>query len=60
IFEALREFEFDPWSGDIVKIKGEDNKWRCRVGNYRIFYSVYINPRTVDITEIERRTSSTY
>lgn len=35
--EILRGFEFDPWIGDIQKIKGEENEWRRRVGNYRIF-----------------------
>lgn len=60
IFEILRDFEIDPWVGDIVKIKGEENKWRHRIGNYRIFYSVYIDSKLIDITEIERRTSTTY
>jgi len=60
IQSILREFENDPWVGDIAKIRGEDNKWRRRIGNYRIFYSVYSSRRIVEIKEIERRTSSTY
>lgn len=56
----LREFELDPWQGDIIKIKGAENKWRRRIGNYRIFYSIHTDLRAIDITEIERRTSSTY
>lgn len=57
---VLRQFEVDPWLGDIAKIKDEENSWRRRAGNYRIFYSVEIKRRVVEIKEIERRTSSTY
>lgn len=60
IKDILHEFEIYPWRGDITKIKGEQNKWRRRTGNYRIFYAVYPEKRIVDITEIERRTSKTY
>ncbi len=58
--EILGEFARDPWNGDVVKIKGESNLWRRRVGNYRIFYSPEISTRKVEIKEIERRTSTTY
>lgn len=60
ILTILRDFEYDPWIGDITKIKDEENKWRRRVGNYRIFYSVYQEIKIVEIKEIERRTSNTY
>ncbi|MBI2405961.1 MAG: hypothetical protein HYV25_00050 [Candidatus Harrisonbacteria bacterium] len=60
IIEALREFSFDPWSGDITQIKGEDNLWRRRVGSYRISYSAYPDSHVVEIKEVERRTSNTY
>ena len=58
--EVLREFEVNPFSGDITKIKGENNKWRHRVGNYRVFYSVCPLSKLVEVKEIRRRTSSTY
>jgi mRNA-degrading endonuclease RelE of RelBE toxin-antitoxin system len=57
---ALREFEIDPWHGDIVKLGGEPNDWRRRVGNYRIFYSIHQKHRLVEIAHIKRRTSQTY
>lgn len=60
IVEVMRSFEVDPWWGNIVKIKGYDNLWRKRVGNYRIFYSVKTETKTVEIKEIERRGSKTY
>ncbi|MEK7618188.1 MAG: type II toxin-antitoxin system RelE/ParE family toxin [Patescibacteria group bacterium] len=50
----------DPFSGDIVKLEGEGDRWRRRVGNYRIFFRIDSTTRTVDVTTIVRRTSSTY
>ena len=35
---ALREISSNPYAGDIVKLEGEENSWRRRVGAYRIFY----------------------
>lgn len=57
---ALREFEADPWRGDIVKLEGEPNGWRRRVGSYRIFYSISHEKRLVEVTHIKRRTSDIY
>ena len=60
IVEMLRDFENGPWAGDVVKIKGEENKWRRRVGSYRIFYFVHQESSLIEILEIERRGSNTY
>jgi hypothetical protein len=30
----------DPFSGDVIKLEGGANRWRRRVGNYRIFFAV--------------------
>ena len=60
IVKTLREFEVDPWQGDVIKVKGEENLWRRRTGNYRIFYSVISPDNVVEIKEIKRRTSVTY
>lgn len=39
------EIIFNPYSGDIEKMKGEDNSWRRRVGSYRIFYEVIVGKK---------------
>src|SRR3989344_4308140 len=38
VFAVFDELSVNPYSGDIEKLKGEENKWRRRVGAYRIFY----------------------
>jgi mRNA-degrading endonuclease RelE of RelBE toxin-antitoxin system len=59
IAAALIEMENDPFSGDLVKLKGSAG-FRRRVGAYRILFDVYTSTRRVDVTDIARRTSTTY
>ncbi len=56
----LNEMSFNPFNGDIEKMEGASNSWRRRIGAYRIFYDVHKEIRVIDVTNIERRTSSTY
>lgn len=37
------------------KLKGGDNEWRIRVGDYRIVYEVDDAAKTVDVTRIAHR-----
>lgn len=60
ITNILEDKSFDPYNGDIEKIKGEENIWRRRIGSYRIFYEINQIDRFVHIFLVERRTSSTY
>lgn len=57
VLEGLTE---NPYRGDIEKIKGEDNVWRRRVGNYRILYEIKPKQRHIDVFQIRRRTTTTY
>lgn len=57
---ALGEMQKAPFAGDVVRLQGEPNTWRRRIGNYRIFFEVSAQTRTVDIVDIARRTSTTY
>lgn len=57
---AVRAIAENPLSGDVVKLEGEKNAWRRRVGSYRIFFNVDGRDRRVSIDAIVRRTSTTY
>ena len=37
------------------KLKGGDNEWRIRVGDYRIVYEIDDAAKTVDVTRIAQR-----
>ncbi len=60
IIVVLEDKKFNPYVGDIEKIKGEANVWRRRIGAYRIFYEISQSKRLVNVFWVERRTSSTY
>ena len=60
IFEAIKKIPTNPFFGDIQKMKGEENSWRKRVGNYRIFYEIVTQESAVRVYEVKRRTSNTY
>lgn len=58
VWAALREMAQDPFSGDVRKL-AEGNYRRC-VGKHRIFFEPHSAIRFVQVTAIERRTSTTY
>jgi mRNA interferase RelE/StbE len=60
VSRALQAMEADPFSGDIVRLKGQPTAWRRRVGNYRIIYDLHLEDRLVVVSGILRRTSTTY
>ena len=60
ILTAITDLVVNPYSGDIVKMQGEEDVWRRRVGAYRIFYEVLTDERVVYVYRVERRTSTTY
>ena len=57
---AIQAMAEDPFSGDIIKLEGANNRWRRRLGNYRVFFAADTAARTVAVSAIVRRTSTTY
>jgi mRNA-degrading endonuclease RelE of RelBE toxin-antitoxin system len=57
---ALGEMRANPFTGDVVRLQGKDNIWRRRVGSYRIIFEIDIKGLTVDVLDVQRRTSTTY
>jgi mRNA-degrading endonuclease RelE of RelBE toxin-antitoxin system len=57
---ALATMRDDPFAGDIVRLRRNRRPGVVRVGNYRIFYDVYLDHRMVVVVAIKRRTSTTY
>jgi mRNA interferase RelE/StbE len=60
IAAALQALAADPFSGDIIKLEGAENRWRRRVGKYRLFFTLDPATSTVAVSSIARRTSTTY
>jgi mRNA interferase RelE/StbE len=56
IVEKLRRLEgFPETELDIVKVAGEENTFRLRVGNYRVLFKVYEKERIIVIAKIDTR-----
>jgi len=54
--EKLRRLEgFPETELDIVKVAGEENTFRLRVGNYRVLFKVYEKERIIVIAKIDTR-----
>jgi mRNA interferase RelE/StbE len=60
IMAAIRAMAADPFQGDIVKLEGDEDGYRRRVGSFRVFFRVDRASRMVQISAILRRTSTTY
>jgi mRNA-degrading endonuclease RelE of RelBE toxin-antitoxin system len=52
--------EIDPFAGDVERLRNQPSAFRRRVGDWRIFFDVEPDKRLVEVTAIERRTTTTY
>lgn len=55
IVTALRKLEENPRPSGVEKLKGEENAYRLRVGDYRILYEVHDKRLLVLIVKIGHR-----
>jgi mRNA-degrading endonuclease RelE of RelBE toxin-antitoxin system len=59
IAAAIGAMADDPFFGDTIKLEDFGDRWRRRVGNYRVLFTVYPG-RAILVSAIVRRTSTTY
>ena len=55
IYSAIEKLADNPKPTASKKLQGENNKWRMRVGDYRVIYSIYDRVCVVDIVRIRHR-----
>ena len=60
LLAAIAEMQDNPFAGDVVRLQGEENTWRRRIGSYRLLFEIDIKGLTVDVLDVCRRTSTTY
>ena len=60
ILDVIKLLPLNPYTGDIQKIRGEDDIWRRRTGSYRLFYKIKADDSIILVFHLERRTSKTY
>lgn len=57
---AVRDLANEPRPPGVRKIKGAENAYRIRAGNYRVVYEIYDKQNLVVILQVSRRTETTY
>jgi mRNA interferase RelE/StbE len=55
IVQRLERLAASPRPPGCKKLKGGDQEWRIRVGDYRIVYEIDDSAKTVDVTRIAHR-----
>ena len=60
ILKALESMSDNPYMGDVRKMEGAENRWRKRVGSYRILFEIFSNEKVILVVAVKRRTSKTY
>jgi mRNA interferase RelE/StbE len=55
IVARLERLASTPRPPGCKKLRGGDNEWRVRVGDYRVVYEIDDDARTVDVTRIAHR-----
>ena len=55
IEEKVQELSNNPRSNDVVKLEGEEDTYRIRVGNYRILYEIKDDLLIVKVVKISHR-----
>ena len=58
VFPKIESLAFQPRPAGCKKLKGAQNLWRIRVGDYRVVYSVNGSSRIVDITAVRHRSEA--
>ncbi|MFQ5421841.1 MAG: type II toxin-antitoxin system RelE/ParE family toxin [Anaerolineae bacterium] len=55
IGKALLALEEEPRPSSVVKLKGAVNRWRIRVGNYRVIYRIDDDEKLVVVLVVAHR-----
>ena len=61
ITQALLSMEQEPFSGDVIPLKGPyEGTYRRPVGSWRIIFALKWDAQVVFVADVARRTSTTY
>ncbi|MEK7352975.1 MAG: type II toxin-antitoxin system RelE/ParE family toxin [Chloroflexota bacterium] len=60
LLQAIDNLGNEPSPYGVMKLKGSNEGYRIRAGDYRILYEIYDKSQTVTITRVLRRNEGTY
>ncbi len=55
ILDAVKELRKNPRPAGVVKLAGDDNLWRIRVGNYRVVYEIHDDRLIILVLRVAHR-----
>ena len=55
IADALEELRSHPRPAGVVKLSGDENLWRIRIGNYRVVYEIHDDRLVVLVLRVAHR-----
>jgi mRNA interferase RelE/StbE len=58
IFPKIEALAKEERPAGCLKLQGEKNLWRIRVGDYRVIYAIYEGERRVDIIAVRHRSKA--
>ena len=58
ILEALKKLQDEPRPHGCIKLRGSDDLWRIRSGNYRVIYTINNKNCLVDVSVIRHRSDA--
>jgi mRNA interferase RelE/StbE len=55
IFPVIESLAQSPRPAKCKKLSGVQNRWRIRIGDYRVVYEIFDDDKTVDIVAVRHR-----
>jgi mRNA interferase RelE/StbE len=55
IFRAIESLAHNPRPANCKKLSGVQNRWRIRIGDYRVVYQISDDEKVVDIVAVRHR-----
>ncbi len=55
IVDAMKELRNNPRPAGVVKLAGDENLWRIRIGNYRVMYEIHDDQLIVLVLRVAHR-----
>jgi mRNA interferase RelE/StbE len=55
ILDHIEVLAKGPRASGVIRLRGNKNLWRMRVGDYRVIYSIDDDARTIDISVVRHR-----
>lgn len=60
LLSTIESLTIDPRPHGFIKLKGMDEGYRLRIGNYRVIYLINNKAKIVAVGRVVRRSESTY